>query len=92
LKSQSDLSKSKRPYLKNKQKTKLGDRDQEDHGSRPEDPHLQNNQSKMDWGAAQAVQRLLCKRSPEFKPQSHQNKKNLKAKGPRVCLKYAAVA
>jgi hypothetical protein len=56
----------------------LGDWDQEDHGSRPAqannslDPHLQNNQSKMDWrcGSSSSMPALQAW-SPKFKTQFH---------------------
>jgi hypothetical protein len=57
----------------------LGDWDQEDNGSRLAwansswDPHLQNNQSEMDWrcGSIDRVSAL------QFKLQSHQKTKKL---------------
>jgi hypothetical protein len=39
-------------------------------------PHLQNNQSKMDWNCGSSDRTsALQVQSPEFKPQSHKRKK-----------------
>jgi hypothetical protein len=65
----------------------LGGRDRKDHSSRLAqaniswDPHLQNNQSKMNWrcGSSGGAPSLQVQ-SPEFKPQSHVKKEKKKKK------------
>jgi hypothetical protein len=73
----------------------LGGWDQEDCGSRPvwAKPHLQNNQSKMNWRYGGRIPALQA-RSPEFKPQLHTHahtqstnfKANFKDKGQQCPL------
>jgi hypothetical protein len=47
-----------------------------------QDPHLQNNQSKMGW-RCDLRGRMPALQSPEFKPQSYQKTKTKKA---RICF------
>jgi hypothetical protein len=44
-------------------------------------PHLQNNQSKMDWSCGSSKAPALQVQSPEFKPRSHKKTKKLDTVG-----------